>query len=156
MDSYTQYIRASHAGVIDCIHEVYATLIELHYFHPDEIVYPPYGVPGKPSLAVSELKQLGFTDEVVALLGEIPYPSNELLHMFSHQEEGVPIAPDSAVVSYLAGADVEAIRTSRQPFRDGEVGIPAWAVKITACGLGIGTNYIYDTRLSKPAPVASL
>lgn len=148
-NAYLESVKAAHAGFIECMYSIYAILIELHYFDPDDVVYPPYGVPGNPSLATSELRHLGFTDEVIALLELIPYPSNELMNKYAEQEVGVPIAPDSAVVSYLKGSDIKRLRSARQPFSDGEIGIPAWAFKYTTCGLDIGTNYLYDTRESQ-------
>jgi len=141
--------RSEHAAFIKCINDIYSTLIELRFFHHSEVVFPPYNVPGKPYLATSALRRLGFTDEVLDLLQEIPYPSNELMNRFSHADEGVPIAPDSFVVSYLAGSRPDIINSSRQPFLDGEVGIPAWAFKITFCRPECGTTYLYDTRLSQ-------
>ena len=139
-----------HADLITGMNKVYATLIEMRYLRPDEIVYPPYGVPGKPAVAVAQLQAAGYVPEVVALMELLPYPSNEALERWSMQEEGVPIAPDSGAMSYLEGHEWDGtIRTSRQPLRAGETGLPAWAFKITFGGTGWGTEYIYDTRDSE-------
>ncbi|KAL1301743.1 hypothetical protein AAFC00_005946 [Neodothiora populina] len=149
MDTHLRYLKiveSEHAELINCVQEIYNALIDLHYFHQEEIIYPPYGVPGKPSLATAELKRLGFTEEIIALLELLPYPSNEMMNAYAAQHEGLPMAPDSAVVSYLEGADQKRLRAARQPYCDGEIGLPAWAFKITTGGLDFGMNYIYDIR----------
>lgn len=149
MDSYdidAEWIREEHADLIAMVNDIYDTLIELRYFQSEEILRPPYGVDGKPALDKARLGRVGFTDEVIALMEQLPYPSEDLVNKFSHQDEGVPIAPDSSAVSYL---DENHMSTARQPFCDGEVGIPAWAFKVTTGGLNFGNTYIYDTRLSQ-------
>lgn len=143
-----KYIRSAHGEFIDFVNEIYSTFIELRYLHEDEVTRPPYNIAGKPSLATSKLRHLGFTDEVIALLGELPYPSHELLNKASYQDEGISIAPGSAALSYLEGSHHDHISAARQPLCDGEVGIPAWAFKLTTCGSDFGTNYLYDTRTS--------
>ncbi|THZ72776.1 hypothetical protein D6C85_04489 [Aureobasidium pullulans] len=150
MDIHTailQEVAKRHADLINGLNAMYATLIEMRYLREDEVLYPPYGVSGKPAVAVQQLQAAGFVPEAIALMELLPYPSNEALEYWSDQEEGVPIAPDSGAMSYLEGHEWDnTIATSRQPLRGGETGLPAWAFKITFCGRGWGTEYIYDTR----------
>ena len=155
MDIHTailQEVAKRHADLINGLNAMYATLIEMRYLREDEVLYPPYGVSGKPAVAVQQLQAAGFVPEAIALMELLPYPSNEALEYWSDQEEGVPIAPDSGAMSYLEGHEWDnTIATSRQPLRGGETGLPAWAFKITFCGRGWGTEYIYDTRDRKSA-----
>ncbi|KAG9640927.1 hypothetical protein KCU61_g5158, partial [Aureobasidium melanogenum] len=142
-----QEVAKKHADLINGLNAMYATLIKMRYLREDEVIYPPYGVAGKPRLAVEQLKAAGFVPEVIALMALLPYPSNEALEYWSEQEEGIPIAPDSGAMSYLEGHEWDGtIATSRQPLRAGETGLPAWAFKITFCGTNWGTEYLYDTR----------
>lgn len=139
-----------HADLINGIKQLYATLTEMRYFCPDEILYPPHGVAGRPAVAVSQLQATGFVPEVIALMELLPYPSNEALERWSTQEEGVPLMPDSGAMSYLEGHEWDdTIRTSRQPLRGGDTGLPAWTFKLTFCGRDWGTEYLYDTRDSE-------
>ncbi|KAI5272292.1 hypothetical protein E4T47_04470 [Aureobasidium subglaciale] len=146
MDMHTaipQEVAKRHADLINGINAMYATLIKMRYLREDEVIYPPYGVCGKPAVAVEQLRAAGFVPEVIALMELLPYPSNEALKYWSDQEEGVPIAPDSGAMSYLEGHDWDGtIATSRQPLRAGETGLPAWAFKITFCGSNWGTEYL--------------
>jgi hypothetical protein len=145
-----QEVAKKHADLINGMNAFYATLIKMRYLREGEVIYPPYGVSGKPAVAVEQLKAAGFVPEVIALMELLPYPSNEALDYWSQQEEGIPIAPDSGAMSYLEGHDWDdTIATSRQPLRGGETGLPAWAFKVTFCGQDWGTEYLYDTRDSK-------
>lgn len=149
VDERTKWILTEHAELIESLRRVYSILVELRYFRPEEVTRPPYSndpLGDEPALAHSELRSVGFTDEVVALMGQLPYPSNSVLDRFSTRGEGVPMAPDSQVVSYLAGQKRSLIRSARSA--EGEVSIPAWAFKITTCGEHSGNSYIYDTRES--------
>ncbi|KAI5204861.1 hypothetical protein E4T39_03340 [Aureobasidium subglaciale] len=150
MDMHTailQEVAKRHADLINGVNAMYATLIKMRYLREDEVVYPPYGVCGKPAVAVEQLRAAGFVPEVIALMELLPYPSNGALEYWSEQEYGVPIAPDSGAMSYLEGHGWDGtIATSRQPLRAGETGLPAWAFKITFCGRDWGTEYVYDTR----------
>lgn len=141
--------RCEHAELIRGMDEIYATLIHMRYLHPDELVYPPYGFSGKPSLASSDLHYVGFTDEVQSLLGLLTYPSTELMNRF---DSFIPLAPDSTVVSYLTGQKRPGIRTARHPTSDGEIRIPPWAFKLISSGPDSGNNYIYDTWESNAYP----
>ena len=78
-----------HADLITGLNNVYATLMEMRYLRPDEVVYPPYGVSGKPAVAVSQLQAAGFVPEALALMELLPYPSNEALERWSMQEEAL-------------------------------------------------------------------
>lgn len=145
-----QEVAKKHADLIDGMNAYYETLIKLRYLREDEVIYPPYGVSGKPAVAVEQLKAAGYVPEVIALMELLPYPSNEALEYWSEQEEGVPIMPDSGAMSYLEGHEWDdTIATSRQPLRGGETGLPAWTFKITFCDRNWGTEYLYDTRDSK-------
>lgn len=146
MDAVYARVKADHADLIKGIHAMYAQLIELRYLRQDEVLYPPHGQGGKPGLAIKQMQRIGFNPEVIALLGMLPYPSNEVLEKFSHQEEGLPLAPDSAIVSYLEGQPRSTMEWARKPSPNGETCIPPWAFKFATAGGGFGTNYIYDTR----------
>ncbi|GAB7349910.1 hypothetical protein MBLNU459_g0599t1 [Dothideomycetes sp. NU459] len=146
MDEMYARVKADHAQLIDGFYALYALFIKLRYLQPHEVLYPPHGQGSRPGLAMKELNRVGFNPEVMALLELLPYPSNEVLDKFSHQEEGLPIAPDSSVVSYLEGQKKPRLKCARKPHPNGETCIPPWAFKIATGGAGFGTNYIYDTR----------
>lgn len=146
MDAVYARIKADHAELIEGVYAMYAQLIELRYLRPEEVLYPPHGRRGRPGLATKQLKRIGFNSEVMALLELLPYPTNEVLRKCSHQEVGLPVAPDSSVVSYLESHTSTVIDYARKPSPDGETCIPPWAFKVATAGSGFGNSYIYDTR----------
>ena len=72
-----QEVAKKHAHLINGLNAMYATLIKMRYLRKDEVIYPPYGVAGKPAVAVEQLRAAGFVPEVIALMELLPYPSNE-------------------------------------------------------------------------------
>lgn len=146
-------IRDKHKPLIDGLSRIYECLAELTLIQKCDILYPPHNNPG---IDLPRLTALGYNNETIVLIQNLPFLANELVYP-DMTAEGIFVAPESKALSFLG----DSIRTRMcDPWTDprrGKFGgregsndekLDPWMLRLTEGG-NVGTDYIYNSNDGK-------
>jgi hypothetical protein len=137
----------THKDLISSLEAFYRILIDLDYLREEEVQFPPHTEEGKIPIATAAIHSVGLTQETEKLLYHLPYVTPASLSLFNGESR---ITLSSKPVSYLHKGEEDFLHDERSfGFGDdGEVLLPAWALKIFTSTNSAGKIAIYDTKNS--------
>jgi hypothetical protein len=139
--------RITHADLIYSLEAFYRILIDLDYPREEEVQFPPHTEESKIPIATAAIHSVGLTQEAEKLLYRLSYVTPASLSLFNGESR---ITLSSEPVSYLLKGEEDFLHDERSfGFGDdGEVLLPAWALKIFTSTNSAGKIAIYDTKNS--------
>jgi hypothetical protein len=141
-------IGTTYADLIFSLEAFYRILIDLDYLREEEVQFSPHTGEGKIPIATAAIHHsVGLTQEAEQLLYLLPYVTPASLALFNGESR---ITLSSKPVSYLHKGEDDFLHDERSfGFGDdGEVLLPAWALKMFTSTNSGGKIAIYDTRNS--------
>jgi hypothetical protein len=138
----------TYKDLISSLEAFYRILIDLDYLREEEEVqFPPHTEEGKIPIATAAIQSVGLTQDAEQLLCLLPYVVPASLSLFDGES---CITLSSKPVSYLHKGEEDFLHDERSfGFGDdGEVLLPAWALKIFTSTNSAGKIAIYDTKNS--------
>lgn len=139
-------IRTTHADLISSLEAFYRTLVDLDYLREEEVQFPPHTGEGKVPFATAAIQSVGLTQEAEQLLHLLPYVIPASLSLFD-SESRITLLSKPLSYLYKGEGDFHDERSFGYG-DDGEVLLPAWALKIFSANNSSESMAIYDTRNS--------
>ena len=139
----------THSALLSNLEAFYLALIDLDYLRPEEVQFPPHTGQTRIPLATTAIQPSNLTQEAEQLLHLLPYLTPSTLSLFDGESR---ISLLSKPLSYLTKREEDEYSLhDERSFGygdDGEVPLPAWAVKIFAARNSSENMVVYDTRNS--------